>query len=145
MTQDEIIRMALEAGMDIDDEASGFGAIITAEPIDIERFVDLVAEPWIETNKALAKEIIELKKQADQEPVGYFAYDEEHDIWEELTGPNAPGATKLYAAPVRTKDLTGQDLCDLEVAVGWDGDSYDFEIIINAVVSKLKEKMNGAA
>ncbi len=83
---------------------------------------------WIETNKALAKEIIELKRQAEQEPVGYFAYDEEHDIWEELTGPNAPGATKLYAAPVsialqsetdsssssmrttvRTKDLTDDE------------------------------------
>ena len=43
MTQDEIIRMAREAGMDIDDEASGFGAIITAEPLDLERFAALVA------------------------------------------------------------------------------------------------------
>ena len=50
-----------------------------------------------------------LSEQAEQEPVGYFAYDEEHDIWEELTGPNAPGATPLYAAPVRTKDLTDDE------------------------------------
>jgi len=68
---------------------------------------------WIETNKALAKEIIELKRQAEQEPVGYFAYDEEHDIWEELTGPNAPGATKLYTAPVRTKDLTEAEIDEI--------------------------------
>ena len=43
MATDEIIRMAREAGMDIDDEASGFGAIITAEPLDLERFAALVA------------------------------------------------------------------------------------------------------
>ena len=49
-------------------------------------------------------------EQAEQEPVGYFAYDEEHDIWEELTGPNAPGATTLYAAPVRTKDLRDDEI-----------------------------------
>ena len=51
-----------------------------------------------------------LAEQAEQEPVGYFAYDEEHDIWEELTGPNAPGATPLYTAPVRTKDLTDDEI-----------------------------------
>ena len=50
-----------------------------------------------------------------QEPVGYFAYDEEHDIWEELTGPNAPGATPLYAAPVQQVDLTDGENPALEV------------------------------
>ena len=43
LNKDEIIRMAREADMDIDDEASGFGAIVTAEPLDLERFADLVA------------------------------------------------------------------------------------------------------
>ena len=43
MSKDEIICMARDAGMDIDDEASGFGAIITAEPLDLERFATLVA------------------------------------------------------------------------------------------------------
>lgn len=40
-------------------------------PVDkrLERFAALVAEPWIETNKALAKELIELKKEVKQEPV----------------------------------------------------------------------------
>ena len=32
----------------------------------IDKLIALVAEPWIETNKALAKEIIELKKQSEQ-------------------------------------------------------------------------------
>ena len=36
--------------------------------------------------------------------------------------------------------LTGQDLCDLEIAVGWKGDSYDFEVIAKAVIAKFKEK-----
>ena len=43
-------------------------------------------------------------EQAEKKPVGYFAYDDERDIWEELTGPNAPGATPLYAAPQPVPD-----------------------------------------
>ena len=62
MTQDEIIVMALEA----DCYKTETGALIT-DNVDLERFAALVAEPWIETNKALAKEIIELKKQSEQE------------------------------------------------------------------------------
>ena len=93
---------------------------------------------WIETNKALAKEIIELKKQAEQESVGYFAYDEEHDIWEELTGPNAPGATPLYAAPVRTKHLTASEIRDI-----WNSsDTYDVFCVefARAVIAADREK-----
>ena len=93
---------------------------------------------WIETNKALAKEIIELKRQAEQEPVGYFAYDEEHDIWEELTGPNAPGATKLYAAPVRTKDLTDDEI-DAFIDRAWDK-QMSMPEIIRAVIAADREK-----
>ena len=61
MTQDEIIRMAREAG--IKNDCDG----IWCNADQLERFASLVAEPWIETNKALAKEIIELKKQSEQE------------------------------------------------------------------------------
>ena len=50
------------------------------------------------------------------------------------------GVFKLYAAPVRTKDLTGQDLCDLEVSVDWKGDSHEFEAIVKAAIAKYKEK-----
>ena len=46
----------------------------------------------------------------------------------------------VYAAPVRTKDLAGQDLCDLEIAVGWKGDSYDFDVIAKAVIAAYREK-----
>ena len=31
-------------------------------------------------------------------PAGYFAFDEENNIWEELTGPDAPNAVALYQA-----------------------------------------------
>ena len=82
----------------------------------------------------------EVAEQAEQEPAGYFAYDEENEIWEELTRPDALGATPLYVAPLRTKDLTGQDLCDLEIAVGWKGDSHDFDVITRAVIAAYKEK-----
>ena len=43
MTRDDIIRMAREADMDIDNDASEWGSIITAEPADLERFAALVA------------------------------------------------------------------------------------------------------
>ena len=42
MTQDEIIRMAREAGMDVEDE--GWGGIWTADDGDLERFAALVAD-----------------------------------------------------------------------------------------------------
>ncbi len=42
MNGDDIIKMAREAGMDVDENTSYWGAIITAEPANLERFVDLV-------------------------------------------------------------------------------------------------------
>ncbi len=38
MSRDDIIRMAREADMDVDDDGSEWGPIITAEPADLERF-----------------------------------------------------------------------------------------------------------
>ena len=75
------------------------GALVRAEA--------MYGQPNADIQTALREALAE---QAEQEPVGYFAYDEEHDIWEELTGPNAPGATPLYTAPVRTKDLTDDEI-----------------------------------
>ena len=61
---------------------------------------------WIETNKALAKEIIELQKQAEQEPVAWV--DEDGFPWKyNLDGKDW---VPLYAAPVRTKDLTDDEI-----------------------------------
>jgi len=42
-----------------------------------------------------------LAEQAEQEPVGYFAYDEEHDIWEELVSSSVAGGVPLYREPVQ--------------------------------------------
>ena len=82
------------------------GALVRAEA--------MYGQPNADIQTALREALAE---QAEQEPVGYFAYDEEHDIWEELTGPNAPGATPLYTAPARTKDPCNplQDLTDDEI------------------------------
>ena len=84
------------------------GALVRAEA--------MYGQPNADIQTALREALAE---QAEQEPVGYFAYDEEHDIWEELTGPNAPGATPLYTAPARTKDLT-----DDEIAALWASDGF---------------------
>lgn len=46
--------------------------------------------------------------------------------------------TALVAS--KTVELTGQDLCDLEVETKWDGDSHDFEAIVRAVLAKCREK-----
>ena len=81
--------------------------------------------------------------QAEQKPVAVveITYGKEPECYVTGNIDDFPeGVFKLYAAPVRTKDLTGQDLCDLEVAVGWKGDSYDFEVIAKAVIAKFKEK-----
>lgn len=44
MNREDIIRMAREADMDVDHaESNAWGAIITAEPADLERFAALVA------------------------------------------------------------------------------------------------------
>ena len=69
----------------------------------------------IETNKALAKEIIEMKKQAEQVPMAWVAEDicdgqfingrKRRIWWECIEGAGTP----LYAAPVRTKDLTDDE------------------------------------
>ena len=74
-------------------------------------------------------------EQPKQEPVGYFAYDEEHNIWEELTRPDAPGATPLYAAPVRTKDLT-----DDEIHKAFYSKNTGLINGIRAVIAKDREK-----
>ena len=82
-----------------------------------------------------------LAEQAKQEPVGYFAYDEEHDIWEELTGPNAPGATKLYAAPVRTKDLTDDEIADIVYEMNGNEPTAPFwRDLARAVIAADREK-----
>jgi len=70
MTQDEIIRMAREAGLEqvVSIDPKNGGIITKSLPPELlERFAVLVQAKveaeWIETNKALAKEIIEQRNQ----------------------------------------------------------------------------------
>ena len=50
MNREDIIKMAREADMDIDNDSSEWGSIITAEPADLERFAALVAAAERERN-----------------------------------------------------------------------------------------------
>ena len=74
-----IIELAKEAGLKYDKPP--FETMFIGTPEQIERFADLVRAEveaeWIETNKALAKEIIEFRKSAPvkQEPVWYYSLD----------------------------------------------------------------------
>ena len=103
---------------------------------------EMIAEHKQDPKKAAAIEKAKMRK-AKQEPVGYFAYDEEHDIWEELTGPNAPGATPLYAAPVRTKDLTDEEIYEAVENIIFD-ENFDINIA-RAVIAADREKNGGGA
>ena len=86
-TQDEIIRMAREAGFE--------GLIEKAWGIEqLERFAALVAAN-------------EREKQAEQEPVIKI---HKYNEFQTLGSLNLPIGTKLYAAPVRTKDLTDKQI-----------------------------------
>ena len=38
-------------------------------------------------------------EQAEQEPVGYFAYDEERQCWDQVIGKDSDGAVAFYTAP----------------------------------------------
>lgn len=107
--------------------------------------------------KAMFEYCLQGAEQAEQEPVAWVLPDDLRILKSGNCGemivygyqrnkladdPNE-AAIPLYAAPVLTKDLTGQDLCDLEVAVGWKGDSHEFEAIIKAAIAKYKEKNRG--
>ena len=75
-------------------------------------FAELVAKPWVETNKALANEIIELQKQAEQEP-DYFGLTHDH-TWlsidkKQYDKLKPEGRMTCYATPVCTKDLTDDE------------------------------------
>lgn len=96
-------------------------------------FAELVAKPWVETNKALANEIIELQKQAEQEPVAWatFKASELSEIAKRIDADDSEGIDswswrmgalwaeqrlqKLNAAPVRTKDLTDDEIDAIEI------------------------------
>ena len=103
------------------------GALVRAEA--------MYGQPNADIQTALREALAE---QAEQEPVGYFAYDEEHDIWEELTGPNAPGATPLYTAPARTKDLTDDEIEKAVENILFD-ENFDINIA-RAVIAADREK-----
>ena len=103
---------------------------------------EMIAEHKQDPKKAAAIEKAKMRK-AEQKPVAVveITYGREPECYVTGNIDDFPeGVFKLYAAPVRTKDLTGQDLCDLEVSVGWKGDSHEFEAIVKAVIAKYKEK-----
>ena len=121
MTQDEIIRMAREAGCYEKYEVCYF----VRE--DLERFYLLA---WA------AGAAHEREKQAEQEPVGivHDAYDTQGIEWK-CKDP-LPTGTPLYAAPVRTKDLS-----DDEIQKIWEETISDYKFA-RAVIAADREKNN---
>ena len=78
-----------------------------------------------------------LAEQAEQEPIGEV-FQEEYGLDAALKLPLPPAGTKLYAAPVRTKDLTDDEIAQ---AVGSPLDEVylaDFRAVIAADRKKNK-------
>ena len=120
MTQDEIIRMAREAGWDEHN---------ATYDTRIERFAALVAAH-------------EREKQVEQEPVAC-----ELDalsillLRQERLKAMTEGQSKLYAAPVRTKDLTDDEI--LKTNKTELPDCQDLVDFARAVIAADREKNNG--
>ena len=105
MTQDEIIRMAREAGFVIWSDTSRKGMVDWACEYDteLERFAALVA----------AHEREALAEQAEHEPVAWIEIERGIPMFVRFADkykPNCDGFIPLYAAPVRTKDLTDDEI-----------------------------------
>ena len=66
MNQEDIIRMARESDMDIDNDGSEWGSIITAEPADLERFAALVAAAEREACAKVCEDMRPSQQEFDQ-------------------------------------------------------------------------------
>ena len=104
-------------------------------------------EGWTEVkNKAITALREALAEQAEQEPVACIIHTEEGDYvdWNSKGYCFYIGETPLYAAPVRTKDLTDDDLrvcfkatnTSEPLAEGWPG----LERFARAVIAADREK-----
>ena len=127
MNNDEIIRMAREAGFIPNGQA---------ERAWLERFAALVAAHEREKLKSTYEQmkfdarVEALAEQAEQEPIGMVI----GGVFEPCNDDVLSGTWELYAAPVRTKDLTDVDLWKL-----WEnsGSNIDFA---RAVIAADREK-----
>ena len=80
-----------------------------------------------------------LAEQAEQEPVAWWMTNGEFTSNEWEAKADGPDATPLYAAPVRTKDLTEQEIQDAIINISPTGTGY-FLRIARAVIAAYKEK-----
>ena len=128
MTQDEIIRMAREAGFDIDEGLFPFEAAedkYIGTERNLERFAALVAahereklaeqEPLMITpgGGAFPFAVVGELEQAEQEPVATvktLSMEDGVAPFHYIECNHLPEGTKLYTAPVRTKDLTDDEI-----------------------------------
>ncbi len=121
MTQDEIIEMAVQAGMA--EEIAAFNIPI------IEAFAKLVA----------AKAIAELESQ---EPVAYINVEKRILEWAKLTSWETPTVVNLPKIPLYThpSQRTWVGLSDDEHCDIWYKESLDWMEYGKAIEAKLKEK-----
>ena len=144
MTQDEIIRMAREAGFEPRREMGVWGGAMhelkSSELNKLKRFAALVAANERE-NSAKMQGDCTLAEQAEQEPVACIIHTEKGDYldWSSKGYCFYTGETPLYAAPVRTKDLTPHEITDLIREGAADGGWQGFA---QSVIAADREKNN---
>ena len=128
--QDDIIRMALESGLGSVSDRLGFVMFNTAGANELQRFAALVAaherekfygkdKPEECANGCPKNQVCDYcqrAEQAEQEPVAWLWVSEhgsERLEWEPVEDTSKWKSTPLYAAPVRTKDLTDDEILEI--------------------------------
>ena len=85
-----------------------------------------------------------LAEQAEQEPIGRWNWNEAKFEWLTKFDYHKHHMTPLYAAPVRTKDLTDDEIMKINVDTASIVPTCDRQFhFARAVIAAYKEKQNG--
>ena len=128
---EQAAQQALKALIDSDDG----GGLRYTEVQAVAALREALAEPDIE--EMTLTQIAARHEQAEQEPVVKI---HKYNEFQTLGSLNLPIGTKLYAAPVRTKDLTDDEISRLWYDSSYGDSGIDFA---RAVIAKYKEKNRG--
>ena len=143
MTQDEIIRMAREAGFEVVDGQLRLyfdGSKALLKP----NYMGTIVDGLKEFATIVAAHVRE--KLAEQEPVAEVIVrplrGDQSQPTTDIKWLQKPTTGKLYAAPARTKDLTDDEIHDVFKSLGFslaDPRTEDFSVA-RAVIAAYKEK-----
>ena len=105
----------------------------------LEKYADWRCTP--ETDQTITALREAFAEQAEQEPVAWGYFDADGSFMDALDRQHGAYQTPLYAAPVRTKDLTDDEI-DLIDALNWEKDNKVWGIrkFARAVIAADRKK-----